>query len=79
MMADLPVPVGPTISSGTSLNMNVSRKNIWRTVSTVGIIMSFSYMYRGTMEGTMDGTLVDRKVQWMVHWLIGRYNGWYIG
>ncbi len=42
-MADLPVPVGPTNSIGTSSLISVSRKNLWRTVSTVGMMISLTY------------------------------------
>jgi hypothetical protein len=41
-MADFPVPVGPTKRSGLLWETYVSRKNFCRTVSTVGMIKSFT-------------------------------------
>lgn len=58
VMADFPVPVGPTKSRGISWVIYVSRKNRCRHVSTVGMIRSLTW---GKGEGRRERERKERR------------------
>jgi len=49
VMADLPVPVGPTNNKGSFCSIDFPRKNRWQAVSLVDIINSLIYNDRNLL------------------------------